>query len=157
MQTKNGQKLNYRVEIYFEVLGGYRGQQHSLKLWNSVRKLERKINTKEKEIISTKNQINVNSTEVCRVKNYIYLAKPIINILCNHILVKQLTLGVYYIFKIVGLDDGGVESDPQNFTVTFSDGTIKRTNDDGTIVLFLYANNNYFHFIVCHNVCITTV
>lgn len=64
MQTKNGQKLNYRVEIYFEVLGGYRGQQHSLKLWNSVRKLERKINTKDKEIISAKNQINVNNTEV---------------------------------------------------------------------------------------------
>lgn len=66
MQTKNGQKLNYRVEIYFEVLGGYRGQQHSLKLWNSVRKLERKINTKDKEIISTKNQINVNNTEVIK-------------------------------------------------------------------------------------------
>lgn len=46
----------------------------------------------------------------------------------------QLTSGVYYIFKIVGIDDKGVDSDPQNYTVTFSDGKIKRTNPDGTIV-----------------------
>lgn len=78
MQTKNGQKLNYRVEIYFEVLGGYRGQQHSLKLWNSVRKLERKINTKDKEIISTKNQINVNNTEVIK---YVVMQLFLINYL----------------------------------------------------------------------------
>lgn len=64
MQTKGGQLLNYHVEIYFEVLGGFRGQQHSLKLWNSVRRLENKINTKDAMQISQKNQINVNNVEV---------------------------------------------------------------------------------------------
>lgn len=64
MQTKGGQQLRYHVQIYFEVLGGYRGQQHSLKLWNSVRGLETKINTKDTMLISQKNQINVNNIEV---------------------------------------------------------------------------------------------
>lgn len=64
MQTQGGQLLNYRVQIYFEILGGYRGQQHSLKLWNSVRRLENKINTKDTMLISQKNQINVNNAEV---------------------------------------------------------------------------------------------
>lgn len=64
MQTQGGQKLSYRVQMSFEVLGGFRGQQHSLSLWNCVRKLETKINVKNRELISTKNQINVNNTEV---------------------------------------------------------------------------------------------
>lgn len=64
MQTKGGQLLNYRVQIFFEVLGGYRGQQHSLKLWNSVRSLQNKINIKDAMLISQKNQINVNNVEV---------------------------------------------------------------------------------------------
>lgn len=64
MQTQGGQLLKYRVQIFFEVLGGFRGQQHSLKLWDSVRRLERKINTKDTMIISQKNQINVNNVEV---------------------------------------------------------------------------------------------
>lgn len=46
----------------------------------------------------------------------------------------QLTSGVYYIFKIEGIDEKGIYSDPQNYTVTYSDGKIKRTNPDGTIV-----------------------
>lgn len=42
--------------------------------------------------------------------------------------------GVYYIFTIVGIDEHGYESEPQNFTVAYSDGKIKRTNADGSIV-----------------------
>lgn len=65
MQTEGGQKLTYRVQMYFEVLGGYRGQQHALSLWRAVRTMEKKINVKDKNLISDKNQINVNNTEVC--------------------------------------------------------------------------------------------
>lgn len=65
MQTEGGQKLTYRVEMYFDVLGGYRGQQHSLSLWRAVRMMEKKINVNDKSLISDKNQINVNNTEVC--------------------------------------------------------------------------------------------
>lgn len=64
MQTKGGQKLTYRVQLFFEVLGGYRGQQHSLTLWKTVRAMEKKINIKNRDLISRKNQINVNNTEV---------------------------------------------------------------------------------------------
>lgn len=65
MQTEGGQKLTYRVRMYFEALGGYRGQQHALSLWQAVRSMEKKINVKDKTLISDKNQINVNNTEVC--------------------------------------------------------------------------------------------
>lgn len=64
MQTEGGQKLKYRVQMYFEVLGGYRGQQHALSLWRAVRTMEMKINVKNKNLISDTNQINVNNTEV---------------------------------------------------------------------------------------------
>lgn len=64
MQTDGGQKLSYRVQLFFEVLGGYHGQQHSLTLWRAVRAMEKKINIKNRDIISRKNQINVNNTEV---------------------------------------------------------------------------------------------
>lgn len=65
MQTDGGQKLTYRVRMYFEVLGGYRGQQHALSLWRAVRTMEKKINIKDRDTIADKNQINVNNTEVC--------------------------------------------------------------------------------------------
>lgn len=65
MQTPGGQRLSYRVRMTFEVLGGFRGQQHSLKLWDSVRRLEHRINKRDHAMITDKNQINVNNTEVC--------------------------------------------------------------------------------------------
>lgn len=46
----------------------------------------------------------------------------------------QLVPGVYYIFKIVGIDENGKESDPANYTVTYSDGKIKRTTPEGLVV-----------------------
>lgn len=51
--------------------------------------------------------------------------------------------GVFYIFTIVGVDENGNESEAQNFTVTYSDGKIKRTNADGSIV-----REKKFHFIL---------
>lgn len=42
--------------------------------------------------------------------------------------------GVFYSFTIIGIDKDGVESEPQNFTVAYSDGKIKRTNADGSVV-----------------------
>lgn len=64
MQTPAGQRLQYRVRMDFQVLGGFRGQQHSLKLWDSVRKLEWRMNRKDSALIAEKNQINVNNSEV---------------------------------------------------------------------------------------------
>ncbi|XP_037027027.1 uncharacterized protein LOC119067871 isoform X2 [Bradysia coprophila] len=108
MQTEGGQKLTYRVRMYFEVLGGYQGQQKALSLWRAVRTMEKKINIKDKDLISDKNQINVNNTELVQ--------------------------GVYYVFTITGIDENGYESEPDNFTVTYSDGKIKRTNPDGSVI-----------------------
>lgn len=65
MQTDGGQKLTYSVRMYFELLGGHKGQQHALSLWRAIRTMEKKINVKDKDIIADKNQINVNNTEVC--------------------------------------------------------------------------------------------
>lgn len=53
-------------------------------------------------------------------------------------ILMQLTSGVYYVFSIVGIDADGDESETQNYTVTFSDGKIKRTNPDGSIVCVRY-------------------
>lgn len=83
MQTVGGLRLSYRVEIFFEVLGGFRGQQHSLKLWNSIRSLENKINHKDRDVISEKNQINVNNTEV----NFICTIKKSLILYCSHLLI----------------------------------------------------------------------
>ena len=44
-------------------------------------------------------------------------------------------MGVYYTFKIVGIDENGLESKPQNFSITFSDGKIKKLNPDGSVVI----------------------
>lgn len=66
MQTPGGQQLRYRVRMSFEVLGGFRGQQHSLKLWDSVRKLEHRMNVRDQALITQLNQVNVNNKEVCR-------------------------------------------------------------------------------------------
>ncbi|KAJ6638595.1 hypothetical protein Bhyg_11332, partial [Pseudolycoriella hygida] len=108
MQTEGGQKLSYRVRMFFEMLGGYRGQQLSLSLWRAIRTMEKKINVKDKNRISDKNQINVNNTELVQ--------------------------GVFYTFTIIGIDENGKESDAQNFTVAYSDGKIQRTNADGSVI-----------------------
>lgn len=46
----------------------------------------------------------------------------------------QLTPGVYYIFRIIGIDENGKESEPNNYKVTYSDGKIKRTTPEGVVV-----------------------
>jgi len=63
MQTKSGQQLKYRVQIYFQILGSFRSQQHTLKIWRSIRALEKKIKN-QTDIITKKNQININNDEV---------------------------------------------------------------------------------------------
>lgn len=73
MQTKGGQKLQYKVQLFFENFGKSRGQQHSLKIWKTIRALERQININSREIISMKNLININKTEVNY--NYYFIIK----------------------------------------------------------------------------------
>lgn len=128
MQTKGGQQLKYRLQLYFEILGGMKNQQHNLKIWRSVRGLEKKLRN-ESLVISKTNQINI--------------------------LNKDLTAGVFYVFNILGIDDAGVESDSQNFSITFKDGGSTNIEQDGTssnqdvsILLFGaevgYADVEYF-------------
>lgn len=105
MQTKGGQQLKYRVQLYFEILGGMKNQQHNLKIWRSVRGLEKKLRN-QSLIISKTNQINI--------------------------LNKDLTAGVFYVFNILGIDDAGVESDSQNSSITFKKTGATNIQQDGT-------------------------
>lgn len=105
MQTKGGQQLKYRLQLYFEILGGMKNQQHNLKIWRSVRGLEKKLRN-ESLVISKTNQINI--------------------------LNKDLTAGVFYVFNILGIDDAGVESNSQNFSITFKEGGSTNIEQDGT-------------------------
>lgn len=57
---------------------------------------------------------------------------------------EQLTSGVYYVFQIVGIDADGAQSEPQNYTVTYSEGTLRRTNPDGSIVSADARNRGVF-------------
>lgn len=94
MQTRGGKLLKYSISVFFEILGGYRNQRHTLLIWRTVRLLEKKFKN-DTDLISLKNQIDI--------------------------LNKDLTKGVRYIFSIVGFDDEGVGSDVQNFTITYKD------------------------------------
>lgn len=62
--------------------------------------------------------------------------------------IGQLVQGVYYVFTIVGIDENGDESEAQNITVAYSDGKIKRTNADGSIVRLISSFEFITHYII---------
>lgn len=92
MQTRNGQKLTYRINVFFENLTTTKSQRNTLSIWKNVRALYRKIRRQADEI-SASNQIVIEN--------------------------KELTPDVSYTFEIVGIDERQQPSDPQNFTVVY--------------------------------------
>lgn len=63
LQTREGQKLRYAIKVYFEMLNGFKSQQHTLSIWKNIRMLQKKF-WKSSTEISLKNQIEINAKEV---------------------------------------------------------------------------------------------
>ncbi|XP_065089861.1 uncharacterized protein LOC135711048 [Ochlerotatus camptorhynchus] len=100
LQTKGGQKLHYSVTVQFSLLNGFVSQRHTLNLWESIRKLEKRLQ-KERETISDGNQISI--------------------------LNEELVSGVIYTFQVVGIDRNGTASQEQNFTLTYRGKSLQAT------------------------------
>lgn len=88
--------------MLFTLLDGFISQRHTLQLWRSARQLEQRID-KDHEVVSASNQITIFN--------------------------EELVSGVIYTFNIVGVDDNGVLSHDQNFTITYK-GKNTRTSVD---------------------------
>lgn len=121
MQTRGGERLTYRVHIYFRMLGGFRDQHHTLSVWKSIRELEARIRAAREEI-SAKNQIDVAN--------------------------EDLVAGVEYTFSIVAVDGAGQWSDPQNLTVTYRGSHSVAFDADGSssagdVSFLLFVTNIY--------------
>lgn len=63
LQTREGQSLRYRITIDFELLDGFKSQQHTLSIWKNIRLLQKKFANISDEI-SLKNQIEIAAQEV---------------------------------------------------------------------------------------------
>lgn len=63
LQTREGQQLRYEIFVDFEMLSGFKSQQHTLSIWKNIRLLQKKFSKSSKEI-SRKNQIEIDSKEV---------------------------------------------------------------------------------------------
>lgn len=63
LQTREGQSLRYRITIDFELLDGFKSQQHTLSIWKNIRFLQKKFANISDEI-SLKNQIEIAAQEV---------------------------------------------------------------------------------------------
>lgn len=63
LQTREGQQLRYDISVDFEMLGGFKSQQHTLSIWKNIRLLQKKFSKSSKDI-SQKNQIEIDSKEV---------------------------------------------------------------------------------------------
>lgn len=68
LQTREGQQLRYDITVDFEMLSGFKSQQHTLSIWKNIRLLQRKFSKSSKEI-SRKNQIEIDAKEV-RIKSF---------------------------------------------------------------------------------------
>lgn len=65
LQTREGQRLRYKITVDFEMLGGqFKSQQHTISIWKNIRLLQKKFNDISDDI-SLKNQIEINAKEVC--------------------------------------------------------------------------------------------
>lgn len=65
LQTREGQKLRYVISVEFEMLDGFKSQQHTLSIWKNIRQLQKKFANTSDEI-SLKNQIEISAQEVLR-------------------------------------------------------------------------------------------
>lgn len=64
LQTREGQRLRYKISVAFEMIDGkFKSQQHTLSIWKNIRLLEKKFKDVSNDI-SLKNQIEINAKEV---------------------------------------------------------------------------------------------
>lgn len=63
LQTREGQRLRYSISVDFEMLDGFKSQQHTLSIWKNIRMLQKKFANTSDEI-SLKSQIEINAQEV---------------------------------------------------------------------------------------------
>lgn len=63
LQTREGEKLRYSILVDFEMLGGFKSQQHTLSIWKNMRLLQKKFHNITGDI-SLKNQIDISAQEV---------------------------------------------------------------------------------------------
>lgn len=123
LQTREGQKLRYRISVDFEMLDGFKNQRHTLSIWKNIRMLERKFNNISEDI-SLKNQIDINKQEVSDL-SIDCLLKASLKSFHDSVWQLQLTSQVIYTFRITGYDEKKVASETQNFTITFKGGELK--------------------------------
>lgn len=65
LQTREGQRLKYRIAINFTLLDGFKNQRHTLSIWKNVRELQAKFAVKNvSDEISLRNQIEIDAMEV---------------------------------------------------------------------------------------------
>ncbi|XP_052891095.1 uncharacterized protein LOC128299236 [Anopheles moucheti] len=125
-QTNGGQRLHYRVKTYFTLLGdtGFISQRHTVGLWRAVRQLEQRVR-RDGDMIAQNGQMTIGTDD--------------------------LLPGVVYSFGVVAVDGDGVESEEQNFTMTyrnvdqgasFEHGGSSRSDDDVSL-LMLGAEKTY--------------
>uniref|UniRef100_A0A182VY27 GPS domain-containing protein n=1 Tax=Anopheles minimus TaxID=112268 RepID=A0A182VY27_9DIPT len=125
-QTNGGQRLHYRVKTYFTLLGdtGFISQRHTVGLWRAVRQLEQRVR-RDGDMIAQSGQMTIGTDD--------------------------LLPGVVYSFGVVAVDANGVESEEQNFTMTyrsvdqgasFEHGGSTRSDDDVSL-LMLGAEKSY--------------
>lgn len=113
-QTRGSERLTYKVQVYFNIIDGFKNQRHTLSVWRSIRVLEKKIRDNHKEI-TQKNQIDI--------------------------LNDELIPGVEYTFSIYGEDANGNPSPPQNLTITYrGTGSVRvdqQTGNSGSDLSFM--------------------
>lgn len=69
LQTREGQRLKYKIAIDFTLLDGFRNQRHTLSIWKNVRELQAKFAVKNvSDEISLRNQIEIDALEVSKGK-----------------------------------------------------------------------------------------
>ena len=67
LQTREGQKLRYKISVDFAMLDGFKSQKHTLSIWKNIKMLQKKF-ANISEDISLKNQLDINALEVRRSK-----------------------------------------------------------------------------------------
>lgn len=64
LQTREGQKLKFQIEIEFQLIdGGFISQKHTLSIWKNIRNLQKKFFEQSNEITKS-NQIKIDSNDV---------------------------------------------------------------------------------------------
>ena len=68
LQTREGQRLKYKINIDFTMLDGFKNQRHTLSIWKNVRELQAKFAVKNvSDEISLRNQIEIDALEVSEI------------------------------------------------------------------------------------------